>query len=87
MKQFQYCLITDRVLYDQPLREVAMEAEKAGVDYFLLREKDLSPRELLSLAQDLRPLLHRTRMMIHARLDVALACKADGVHFVQNIEI
>ena len=84
MKQFQYCLITDRVLYDQPLREVAMEAEKAGVDYFLLREKDLSPRELLSLAQDLRPLLHRTRMMIHARLDVALACKADGVHLQKD---
>ncbi len=84
MKQFQYCLISDRSLYDQPLREVAAEAEKAGVDYFLLREKDLSPQELLSLAHELRKMLHHTRMMIHGHLDVALACKADGVHLQKD---
>jgi thiamine-phosphate pyrophosphorylase len=84
MKTFQYCLISDRSLYDQPLREVAIEAEKAEVDYFLLREKDLSPRELLSLAQELMPLLHRTRMLIHGRLEVALACNAEGVHLQKD---
>lgn len=61
-----------------------MEAEKAEVDYFLLREKDLSPRELLSLAQELRPLFQRTRMLIHGHLEVALACHADGVHLQKN---
>jgi thiamine-phosphate pyrophosphorylase len=61
-----------------------MQAERAEVDYFLLREKDLSPRELFSLAQELRPLLHRTRMMIHGRLEVALACKAEGVHLQKD---
>ena len=84
MKKFQYCLVSDRSLYDQPLREVAMEAEKAEVDYFLLREKDLSPRRLLSLAQELRPLLHRTRMLIHGRLEVAVACNADGLHLQKD---
>jgi thiamine-phosphate pyrophosphorylase len=84
MKQFQYCLISDRALYDQPLLEVAMEAEKAGVAYFLLREKDLSPRELLFVAQELRPVLHRTRMLIHGHLEVALACKAEGVHLQKD---
>ena len=84
MKQFQYCLISDRSLYDQPLQEVADEAEKAGVDYFLLREKDLSPQELLLLAQELRILLHHTRLIINGQLDVALVCKADGVHLQKD---
>ncbi|MCI0413558.1 thiamine phosphate synthase [bacterium] len=84
MKQFQYCLISDRTLYDQPLPEVAAESEKAGVHCFLLREKDLSARELLFLARELRPLLHRTRMIVHGSLEVALASNADGVHLQKD---
>jgi thiamine-phosphate pyrophosphorylase len=84
MKHFQYCLITDRTKYDQPLKKIAAEAEKAGVDYFQLREKDLSPRELFSLAQEIRPVLCRTRMIINGCLEVALACKADGVHLQKD---
>lgn len=74
------------------------EAARFGVDFIQLREKDLTPGELeqLSLAavravqagakmstSDVSP-VSRTRLLINARLDVALACGADGVHLPAN---
>jgi thiamine-phosphate pyrophosphorylase len=80
MRYFQYHMISDRRLLKCTLAEAASEADKQGVDYFQLREKDLSPRELFDLAREIRPLLKQTRFIINGSLDVALACKADGVH-------
>jgi thiamine-phosphate pyrophosphorylase len=47
-----------------------------------LREKDLTGRELLALARELRTICtaHRALLLINDRIDVALACNADGVH-------
>lgn len=72
------------------LLEKIAEAAACGVDYVQLREKDLPTRELESLAnaavrvvqenseaRDKRP---RTRLLINSRVDVAIACGADGVH-------
>jgi thiamine-phosphate pyrophosphorylase len=65
------------------------EATIAGVDYIQLREKDLSSRELESLAREAMSIVHqlrtvdrnlRTALLINSRTDVALACQADGVH-------
>jgi thiamine-phosphate pyrophosphorylase len=66
------------------------EAAKAGVDYIQLREKDLSTRELESLAREavraIREALptdhhpRRTALLINSRTDVALAAGAQGVH-------
>jgi len=66
------------------------EAAACGVDYIQLREKDLSTRELESLAfAALRAVQEnsqannrssRTRLLINSRTDVAIACDADGVH-------
>ncbi len=64
------------------------EAAAAGVDYIQLREKDLSPRELERLAQDVvevvRSTSSKTRVLLNQRTDVALACGADGVHLPGN---
>jgi thiamine-phosphate pyrophosphorylase len=61
-----------------------IEAARAGVDYIQLREKDLSTRELESLAQEVVRLARdnssSTRLLINSRADVALAAGADGVH-------
>ena len=57
-----------------------MHAEAAGVTYFQLREKDLSPRELLSIAMMIRPVLRNTKFIVNGSLEVALASGADGVH-------
>jgi thiamine-phosphate pyrophosphorylase len=68
------------------LRKISAAA-RCGVDYIQLREKDLSARELLELAEeslacirDSAASVPATRLLINSRLDVALACGAGGVH-------
>lgn len=72
------------------LKKIA-EAARAGVDFIQLREKDLTSRELASLARAAMQILHENsppddvtqagpRLLINSRVDVALAVGADGVH-------
>lgn len=60
------------------------QAAQAGVDYIQLREKDLTPRELESLAREavkaVRENSGTSRLLINGRTDIALASDADGVH-------
>jgi thiamine-phosphate pyrophosphorylase len=70
------------------------EAARAGVDYIQLREKDLSPRELETLAREALTAISATassastntdrrpttRLLVNSRADVALAVCAAGVH-------
>jgi len=86
--------ITDRKQFPGPeprRRELLLariaEAARAGVDYIQLREKDLSTRELESLAREAVRLVRETgnvkretHLLINSRSDVALATGADGVH-------
>jgi thiamine-phosphate pyrophosphorylase len=90
--------ITDRAAFPgnelsrrSRLLEKIGEAAGAGVDYIQLREKDLSPRELESLAREVvRAIRDAQRstggrqpasaLLINSRTDVALAVQADGVH-------
>src|SRR3954466_16294109 len=64
------------------LRTKVRECAHAGVDYIQLREKDLSARELEKLARSVVAEVRGTgtRLLINARMDVAIACGADGVH-------
>jgi thiamine-phosphate pyrophosphorylase len=83
--------ITDRSQFpgDEGARRHALlakaaEAARAGVDYIQLREKDLSARELETLARQVAAAVRdnspSTRLLINSRMDVALAAGADGVH-------
>jgi len=76
-------LITDRraVAGGNLLHSVA-EALDGGARLIQLREKDLPAAQLLPLAEKLRRLTadYRARLLINDRVDVALACEADGVH-------
>ena len=65
----------------QLLAKIA-ECAAAGVDHIQLREKDLSIRALEELANRAVGVLagSRTSLLINARIDVALACGAHGVH-------
>jgi thiamine-phosphate pyrophosphorylase len=83
--------ITDRMQFpgteserrERLLKNIA-EAGRCGVDYVQLREKDLSSRDLESLAREavesIRACGSVTRLLINSRTDVALAVGADGVH-------
>jgi thiamine-phosphate pyrophosphorylase len=91
--------VTDRTAFPgdelsrrRRLLEKIAEAAHAGVDYIQLREKDLTTRDLESLAREAVSIIretgklatgHRqlaTALLINSRTDVALAARADGVH-------
>jgi thiamine-phosphate pyrophosphorylase len=85
------CLVTDRrrLSPGAPVDEArarllaqARDAVDAGVDLFQIRERVLEARDLAALVSDALALASgtATRVIVNERLDVALACGADGVH-------
>ena len=86
------CLVTDRRRLTSAdtsaadarrcLVEQARHAVEAGIDLIQLRERDLEARDLAALARELLAVTRSTptRLLVNDRLDVALACGADGVH-------
>lgn len=58
------------------------EAVEAGVDLIHVREGDLTSSDLATLVVDILGIARgsTTRVVVNDRLDVALACGADGVH-------
>src|SRR5438045_8489335 len=84
------CYITDRRLLgdDEATRQKNLlarieSAAAAEIDCIQLREKDVSARELESLASEAMARLARfpkSRLLINSRLDLALALGAHGVH-------
>ena len=80
-------LVTDSALSrGRPLDEVVGAAVQGGVSCVQLREKQLNTRDFVALAQSLKALLSARRipLVINDRIDVALACGADGVHLGQS---
>jgi thiamine-phosphate diphosphorylase len=74
------CLVTDRRRRD-PLGQ-ARRAVAAGIDIIQVRERDLDAATLAALVGTLLDVTRAstTRVVVNDRLDVALACGADGVH-------
>jgi thiamine-phosphate pyrophosphorylase len=84
-------LVTDRSLCQTlSLEEAVAQAIEGGVNLVQLREKDpdgrsLPAAELLALAEKLRAITRgRALFLVNDRLDVALACAADGVHLPER---
>jgi thiamine-phosphate pyrophosphorylase len=86
------CLVTDRrrLAGGNPgfhaahvkLAQLSRDAVDAGVDLIQVRERDLETAQLVDLAGDLADIARGspTRVVVNDRLDVLLACGADGVH-------
>jgi thiamine-phosphate pyrophosphorylase len=80
------------VITDEPMAggrshaEIAWRAVRGGADIIQLRDKTCSPLELLRTARDLRTITRTsgTLFIVNDRLDVAIACGADGVHLGQD---
>lgn len=80
-------LVTDRSLsLGRPLDYIVESAVKGGVTMVQLREKEASIRDFYELALNLKKLLqpHNVPLIINDRLDIALACDADGLHIGQS---
>lgn len=85
---FSLYLITDRHQYAAgfTLCSAVEAALRGGVRAVQLREKDLTPKELLLLARQLRTLTARygAKLLVNDRVDIALAADADGVHLTEQ---
>jgi thiamine-phosphate pyrophosphorylase len=86
MLPFNLYLITDRTLTVYGLTDAVTAALNAGVRAVQLRERDLSIRELVTLAHTLRKITKKfdALLFINDRVDVALCTGADGVHLGAN---
>ena len=74
------CLVTDRTRR-APV-EQAIEAAQAGIDLIHVREGGLQTSELAAMVTQVVRVTRasHTRVVVNDRLDVAVACGADGVH-------
>ena len=74
------CLVTDR--RRRSVVEQCRAAVAAGIDLIQVRERDLDGGALSALVAGLVRTTRgtQTRVIVNERLDVALACGADGVH-------
>jgi thiamine-phosphate pyrophosphorylase len=80
-------LVTDRALCgSKPLEDVVLRAVRGGASYVQLREKDISTRAFVEEALRIKKILepYRIPLIINDRIDVALACGAEGVHIGQQ---
>jgi thiamine-phosphate pyrophosphorylase len=86
-KSLAVYLVTDRSLTrGRPLADVVGAAVQGGATCVQLREKTADTREFLAQAMLLKALLapHGIPLVINDRIDVALACGAEGVHLGQG---
>ena len=74
--------IADRNLGDEKI----LEALSSGLDMIQLREKNLTSAEYLMDSMWLREQTRKSGVLflVNDRLDIALACEADGVHLGQS---
>ena len=80
-------LVTDEVLSKgRPIEWIVEEAVKGGVTMVQLREKNSTTRDFVERAIKLKSVLSKydVPLIINDRLDVLLACDADGLHIGQS---
>ncbi len=80
-------LVADRsCCRERDLLEVVEGAVRGGASLVQLREKEAGARDFVLLARGVKRLLHPlgVPLIINDRVDVALACGADGVHVGQE---
>jgi len=83
----QLYLVTDEsACLGRDIFWVVEEAVKGGVTMVQLREKYLGTRAFIDRAKRMKDLLapYNVPLIINDRVDVALACDADGVHVGQS---
>ena len=81
-----YAIIDTQALKGRSHLEVASQIIRGGAKTIQLRDKLLSKKELLPIAQRLKNLCaeHNVLFIVNDYLDIALAADADGLHLGQN---
>ncbi|HNV87105.1 MAG TPA: thiamine phosphate synthase [Candidatus Omnitrophota bacterium] len=86
LKAFNLYAVTDLREPDSSILKKIEDAFRGGVDVIQLRSKALSDGELLKIGEGIRKLAKKYRKLfiVNDRVDLALACQADGVHLGQD---
>lgn len=85
--QLSLYLVTDRGLAgERDIVDIVRESVEGGATMVQLREKTLDTGAFVALALKLKEVLkpYGVPLVINDRVDVALACDADGVHIGQS---
>jgi len=80
-------VVTDRhQTKGRPLVSLLQQVLTAGTSAIQLRERDLSARELVTLAREVQAVMasSKSQFLINDRVDVALALEGVGVHLRSN---
>lgn len=84
---YRLYLVTDRqLLTNIPFEDALKDALEGGVTLLQLREKTLNSKEFYQEAFEVKKLASKFQvpLIINDRVDIALACNADGVHVGQS---
>ena len=81
-----YAILDPDQLKGRPAELVLQQLLDGGATILQLRVKSLPPRDFLALARSARAQTRAAscRLIVNDRIDVALACDADGVHLGQE---
>jgi len=81
-----YAILDPEQIKGRAIEEVLRELVRGGVTMLQLRVKSLAVKDFLELAQLVRSETQRQdcRLIVNDRVDIAMACNADGVHLGQD---
>jgi thiamine-phosphate pyrophosphorylase len=81
-----YAILDPDQIKGRAIEEILGEMLRAGVTMIQLRVKSLAAKDFLALGQHVRKTTeaHHCRLIVNDRVDIALACNADGVHLGQD---
>ncbi len=82
------CVVTDRkIAAGKDMLKIIAESLEGGAGIIQLREKNISSRDFLKIALEIKKIFKEYKgrlFIINDRVDIALACGADGVHLGQE---
>ena len=81
-----YAILDPEQVKGRAIEEALRELLRSGVTMLQLRVKSLAAKDFLALGQRVREATetHHCRLIVNDRVDIAMACNADGVHLGQD---
>lgn len=81
-----YFVTDSKLIGNKSILDVVVDSVLGGVGIVQLREKNISTKDFCDIAIQLQKILKKLHvpLIINDRLDIALACNADGLHIGQN---
>lgn len=85
LKEIDFYLVTDSGLSKKGTLSDVREAVESGCRIVQYREKDISTKEMVEEASEIKRICNgRAIFIVNDRIDIALAVDADGVHIGQD---